>query len=100
MNAVRKYVNNIRKEERILEEGLRTPNTPLNIPALIPIRRVSHTLPKSCVNEPGTIEMSMNVNSDFGHLGFDDEIRDNSTHVEPELEFNFRLYFSELSDSE
>lgn len=101
MNAVRKYVNNIRKEERILGEGLRTyPIIPLNIPALIPIQRVSHILPKSYINDPATIEMSMNANSDFGHMGFDDEIRDVYSHVEPESEFDFHLHFSDSSDSE
>lgn len=70
MNAVRKYVNNFKKD------GLRTrPNTPLNIPALIPIRRVSHILPESHINDRATIEMSMNANSDFGHLGLDDKVR-------------------------
>lgn len=93
MNAIRKYVNSFRKEERILEDGLRTcPKTPLNIPALIPIRGFSHILSESHIDDPETIEMSINARSDFGRLGFDDEIR--NEQVESQSEFDFHLHFS------
>lgn len=90
MNAVRKYVNKMRREEGILEGNRENvTNTPARpLPESIPVQRCSNIILNPSASDEVTVEMKMNECPYFGQLVFDkNDFYENAKHLCTETEF-------------